>query len=171
MTAMRAQLGRLPILAGLVAVASTLGLVAAVSTTDGYLAAAMERHDARLEAISERAERIDTLSRNIRKASLTSQADVHLPFGGFVGAASRVEPGARLKLRPSDVMGVQTLEVVSAHKVAPTIDLTTDATRNINLMLVSGRAVETPNAPLIRFLVAVTPDNPATAAIIDQRSL
>ena len=171
MTAIRAQLGRLHIVAGLAAVASVLGLVAAVSTTDGYLAAAMQRHDARLEAISERAERIESLSRNIRKASLTSQPDVQLPFGGFVGAASRVEPGAHLKFLSSEGAAAQTLEVVSAHKVAPSIDGATNATRNIDLMLVSGRAVETPSAPLIRFLVAVTPDNPATAAIIDQRSL
>jgi len=170
-TALRAQLGRLHILAGLVAIASTIGLVAVMSATDGYLATAMQRHDARLEAISERAERIDSLSRNIRKASLTSQPDVQLPFGGFVGAASRVEPGARLKLGSASAAGAQILEVVSAHKVAPTIDVASNAAGSIDLMLVTGRAVETPNAPLIRFLVAVTPDNPATAAIIDQRSL
>lgn len=171
MTAFRAQLARFHILAGLTAIASTIGLVAAMSATDGYLATAMQRHDARLEAISERAERIEFLSRHIRKASLTNQPDVELPFGGFVGAASRVEPGAHLKLGSSRAAGAEMLEVVSAHKVAPTIDVASNATGNIDLMLVTGRSIDTPSAPLIRFLVAVTPDKPTTAAIIDQRSL
>lgn len=171
MTAFRANLSQLPILAGLAAIASTIGVVTVIPATDSYLVTAMQRHDARLEAISERAERIEFLSRHIRNASLTNQPDDQLPFGGFVGAANRVEPGARLKIRTSNVAGAQMLEVVSAHKVAPTIDVTSDAGRNIDLMLVTGRGVDTPNASIIRFLVAVTPDSPATTAIIDQRSL
>lgn len=163
MTALRTQFARLPVIAGLLALASTLGLVAAMSSTDGYLQTAMQRHDVRLEAISERAERIQILSRHIRRASLTSQPDVNLPFGGFIGSARQIEPGARLKFGRRAAADGHMLEVVSAHRISPSIELAATATQPVDLMLVTARAADAADAALVRFLVAVTPEKPTTA--------
>ena len=163
MTALRDEFARLHIIAGLLALASTLGLVVAMSSTDGYLQTAMQRHDARLEAISEGTERIQILSRHIRKASLTSRPEVKLPFGGFIGSARQVEPGARLKFGREGGAGRHMLEVVSAHKVSPSIELAATPTQPVDLILVTARATDAPDAALVRFLVAVTPEKPTTA--------
>lgn len=173
MTALRAQLSRLPQIAGLFAVAATLGLVATMSSTDSRLQSAMQRHDSRLEAISERAERIQMLAQYVRKASLTSPADTDVPFAGFIGSAGQLAPGSALKFGRAGEVGEHVLEIVSADKVPLSIELLASPAQPIELMLVTGRATSAPDAPLIRFLVAVTPPKPATpsGAGIDHQSL
>lgn len=173
MTAFRAQLARLPLFAGLFAVAATLGLVATMSSTDGHLEAAMQRHDARLEAISERAERIQLLAQYVRKASLNSPADADVPFAGFIGSARQLAPGSELKFGRAGEVGEHVLEIVSADKVPLAMELLASPAQPVQLMLVTGRATSAPDTPLVRFLVAVTPPKPAapSGARIDHQTL
>ena len=131
-----------------------------MSSTDGRLVTALQGQDAHLEILSQRAEHIRNFSRYVRKASLTTAQDVDLPFAGYVGAASQVEPGATLKLGRPGFDG-HALEIVSALKIRPAIALAAAAPRSIDLMLITGRVVGAPDAPLVRLLVAVTPDKPA----------
>lgn len=173
MTALRAQLSRLPQIAGLFAVAATLGLVVTMSSTDRQLQSAMQRHDSNLKAISERAERIQMLARYVRKASLTSPTDSDVPFAGFIGNARQLAPGSALKFGRAGEAGEHVLEIVSAEKVSLSIELIASSTQPLELMLVTGRATSAPDAPLIRFLVAVTPTKPAppSGAGIDHQTL
>lgn len=166
MTTLRAQFARFHIIAGLFALASTFGLVVAMSSTDGYLQSAMQQHDARLAALSERTERIQILSRHIRKASLTSPEALELPFAGFIGGAAQVEPGMSLRFGPDRSGNDELLEVVSAQKINPTIAVATPAPRAVDLMLVTARAASTPEGAMIRFLVAVTPEKPTAPAVV-----
>ncbi|MFT5508050.1 MAG: hypothetical protein ACI89J_001120 [Hyphomicrobiaceae bacterium] len=169
--AIRDQIGRLHIIAVLAAVSSIFSLIAATSATNGFLTTAMRGHDGRLQAMSERAERIQMFARHIRKASLTSsEPDVDLPFGGFVGAASRIEPGARLKLmRPGN--GHHTLEVLSVNKVPSAFGLAASEAQSVELLIITGRALWAPGEPVMRILVTATSDKPVTSSIIDQRTL
>ncbi len=173
MTALRAQFARLHIIAGLFALASTLGVIVAMSSTNGYLQTAMQQHDSHLEAISERTERIQTLSRHIRKASLTSPEALELPFAGFIGRAGQIEPGTSLRIGSDGNISGGMLEVVSAHKINPTIALPMPATEAIALMLVTARTTDAPDGALVRFLVAVTPEKPASRPVVrfDHRTL
>ena len=171
MKAIRDQIGRLHIIAVLTAVSSVLGLIAATSATNGFLTTAMRGHDARLQAMSERAERIQMFARHIRKASLTSiEPEVDLPFGGFVGAASEIEPGARLKLVRAG-NAEHTLEILSVNKVPQTLGLAASGAQPVDLLIVTGRALWAPGEPVLRMFVTATPDKPAITGIIEQRTL
>ena len=147
-----------------VGLVSVLSLFYMISAADGRLVAALEVQDARLEVLSRRAERMRDFSRYLRRASLTNQSEPDIPFAGYLGAASQVEPGAKLRLggRPGYVM-----EIISARKVRQTVTLA-DAPEAIELMLIAGRLVAAPDAALVHLLVAVSPekgsiDKPAAA--------
>ena len=166
MIALGAQSARFHIFAGCLALASTFGLVVAMSSTGDYLQTAMQQHDSHLEAISERTERIQMLARHIRKASLTSPTAVELPFAGFIGRANQVAPGTQLRFDRDGETGGGMLEVVSARKINPSIALSTPASQAVELMLVTARAADTADGDVIRFLVAVTPEKPATPPVV-----
>ena len=166
MIALRDRSARLQIFAGCLAIASTFGLVVAMSLTGGYLKTAMQQHDSHLEAISERTERIQMLARHIRKASLTSPTAVELPFAGFIGRANQVAPGTQLRLDRDGETDGGMLEVVSARKINPTIALSLPASQAVELMLVTARTADTSEGSLVRFLVAVTPEKATTPPVV-----
>lgn len=174
MQALRGQIGRLHIIAFSAVGVLTVVLIAAASATNGYLTTAMNGQDARLQAISARAERIQMFARHIRNASLTSgEAEVDLQFGGFVGAASQLEPGGRVKLPYAD--GVDhTVEIISVNKVPSafrTFGLGAEQAQPVELYIISGRALSSRNDQIVRLLVTAAPDKPMTTSIVEQRTL
>jgi hypothetical protein len=160
-------LTKLPVLAAAVALASAFSLAALTSFINVNLAATLVGHNAQLEAISKRAEQLQLLTRNIRKASLTSFPQNFVPFGGFIGDVSSLEPGSQLTLDKPDITS-RTLEVVSARRIARSFHLVVSTARQVDLMLVTANVVGEPAAPEIRFLVAITPE---TISEMDDHSL
>jgi hypothetical protein len=161
------RLTKLPVLAAAVALASTFSLAVLTSFTNGNLAATLVGHNAQLEVISQRAELLQRLTTNIRKASLTSLPESSVPFGGFIGDASKLEPGSLLILDKLDFTS-RSLEVVSARRIARSVHLVVSTERQVDLMLVTAKVVGEPAASGIRFLVAVAPE---TADGLDYQSL
>jgi hypothetical protein len=161
---------RLPALALLSALSAALGLAIYISSGPvTTLGAASQAQHNQLAAISERAERIRAYSRYIRKASLTGPASFDLPFGGFVGSADRVEPGAKIEISENG-FAAQTLEIVSVEKIPAAFQLTANTSRDVELLLVSGRISGGSNGSLVRFLVAASAKSPSNTAT-DLRTL
>lgn len=154
------KLPRLHVWMLLSALAATVGLATWMTSTDARIAtldrATLHGHNSQLESMSARAERLQAYSQHIRKVSLTTPSEVELPYGGYVGSADHVAPGASLKLEGTEP-GRQILEVVSADRISPSVGLAAAPERQIELMLVTGRLLGTEDARLVRFLVSVSP--------------
>jgi hypothetical protein len=160
---LRVDFLRLPALALLSALTAALGLAHYISTGQGTLATASLVQDNQLAAISERAERLQAYSRYIRKASHTGSSTFDMPFGGFVGSAEQVEPGAKLEIAEPG-FAAQTLEVITVQKIPTTIQLATITGRDIELVLVSGRISGAQDGRIMQFLVAVNTAKPGNTA-------
>ena len=145
------------------------------SKIDNLLRVVAAGQDARLAAISQDAEQLQTFSRNVRKASFTPEPEIIIAYGGQVQSYKQLTPGSRLTIGHSDTPGssqVRTFHVVSARKIEPTIELSPGTMNGgSDLVLVSGRLVDSEESAVVQILVTVKDQKPLTNALLDQRSL
>jgi len=148
------------------AVAVVLALANVVSPSMGGLSAELQRHDVELVAMSERASRMQELMHNIHKVNLPAAPEIaDLPFVGFAGLASQVQAGRTVNLGQ-----VGKMEIVHAERVRSPLKLSSAAAGQVEMMVLTVRVSEQPDAPTLQVVVAVTPQKRLLSAE-EQRSL
>lgn len=125
---------------------------------------------AELSAIAARAERMQAFAQHLRKASLSSSPQPELAYAGFVKDLSRLRPGEVMKLARPDLIN-KAVVIVSARRVGETPALQDATQGKFELVLVTARLSELPNAPEISFFVTVAPIKVSSDTPVYEQSL
>lgn len=154
----------MPVAALFVALGALVGLGFLLSASPGTLSASLARHDAELAEISEEADGLYRFTRYIQKVSFAGSADsAQVPFAGFAGDSARLLPGRKLSLGQSGM--VHQFEIIATERINSSIGMITTASRQIELVLVTGRSIADPDGQEVRFIVAVEPIKRAPADV------